>query len=248
MGSRPRLQGAYMNKHGVTCDCLACVKYFHTDVNKKYLHEHGISTAFTPDNVGKKFDNGKAEWNLLYYPFLESVIRVMKLGKDRYGYENWKKPFDKSRLRNALMRHVVADMKGEYIDRDSGEPHISHVVCNAMFIYFHELKDECDDLGEKYMKSLYEALPEITKWSDIQPMTDKAYIEELIKTSPPRIKPYYLNHKYDSKKQMYVKRKRGKDKKPRKRNSSIRNLKQWRDCQESSYCIRMNGHIGYCQS
>lgn len=105
-------------------------------------------------DVGKKYDNGKAEWNLLYYPFLESVIRVMKLGKGRYGFENWKKPFDKTRLRNALMRHAVADMKGEYIDKDSGEPHISHIVCNAMFIYFHELKDECSTIGEHIHQEL----------------------------------------------------------------------------------------------
>ena len=104
---------------------------------------------------GKKFDTDKLEWNLLYYPFLESVIRVMKLGKGRYGFENWKKPFDKTRLRNAMLRHAVADMKGEYIDPDSGEPHISHVVCNAMFLYYHELKEECKTLGDIYMDSLY---------------------------------------------------------------------------------------------
>ncbi len=94
------------------------------------------------EKQGKKFDDNKSEWNLLYYPCLESLVRVMMLGKGKYGFENWKKPFDKKRLINAGMRHMVAHLNGEYLDDESKEPHIIHVIANCMMLYFHEEKHE----------------------------------------------------------------------------------------------------------
>lgn len=112
------------------------------------LENYGLYKP-TPQQ-GKKFDDNKSEWNLLYYPCLESLVRVMMLGKGKYGFENWKKPFDKKRLWNAGMRHMVSHLSGEYLDAESNEPHIIHTMANCMMLYFHELKDQCNDLGESY--------------------------------------------------------------------------------------------------
>ena len=114
--------------------------------------------------TGKKNDDGKPQWDLLYYPAFESLVRVMMMGRDKYGFENWKKPFDLRRLRNAMMRHLVADLNGEYMDKESHEPHITHVMANCMMIFYHELKAECDILGDFYTN-----IPDIEKvpeWID----------------------------------------------------------------------------------
>ena len=40
---------------------------------------------------GKKFDEGKREWDLLDYNFLEECVDVMQQGKQKYGFLNWQK-------------------------------------------------------------------------------------------------------------------------------------------------------------
>lgn len=81
----------------------------------------------------KKFDKGKTNWGLLWFPCIENLTRVMTFGiKKGYGFENWKGKMHKWKIRNAMMRHMVALMDGEYIDRESNLPHTSHIMANCM--------------------------------------------------------------------------------------------------------------------
>ncbi len=55
--------------------------------------------------------------------------------------DSWKYvPEAERRYTAALMRHFEAYRAGQYIDEESGMPHIAHVACNAMFLsYFNNL-------------------------------------------------------------------------------------------------------------
>lgn len=90
----------------------------------------------------KKFDDGKIMVDLLVPEFLEGIARVMTMGAKKYGSENWKKGISEESFRRrilaALYRHLLAYHKGEIYDKESGENHLLHITCNAMFLYFDD--------------------------------------------------------------------------------------------------------------
>lgn len=89
-------------------------------------------------SAGRKDDQGKLRWRLLRHSMtlaLESVLRVLSFGADKYGEENWKMVEDgQRRYRDALDRHLAEIDKGILVDPDTGEPHLAHVATNALFL------------------------------------------------------------------------------------------------------------------
>ncbi len=90
--------------------------------------------------VAIKFDEDKTNWNYLYYPTFEKLCDVMVKGSKKYGFENWKKKKrTENMFQNAIMRHWVLIQKGEWIDKESKQPHIIHIIANCMMEdYQHE--------------------------------------------------------------------------------------------------------------
>ena len=85
--------------------------------------------------VGKKYDQGKPRWDLIDFTILESVVRVITHGAEKYGDDNWLQVENgKERYFAATMRHITAHRRGEYLDPESAEPHLSHAICNLMFL------------------------------------------------------------------------------------------------------------------
>lgn len=84
---------------------------------------------------GKKFDNGKLRWCLLPMQPIIQIIKVLMVGADKYGDENWKKvePF-RERYYNALMRHINAWWLGEKNDPEDGLHHLAHAACCILFL------------------------------------------------------------------------------------------------------------------
>ena len=89
--------------------------------------------------LGKKDDKDKLDWTLLpWYP-LEEVVKVMQHGAKKYGRDNWLYVTDsKKRYTAAGLRHLIAYMKGEKYDPDSGYHHLAHAVCCFLFIIYNE--------------------------------------------------------------------------------------------------------------
>ena len=87
---------------------------------------------------GKKADNGKPRMDLLLTGMpnaLEGVAEILTFGAKKYAAHSWKTVPDASdRYLAALMRHLVAYSKGELVDPESGQSHMSHAACNALFI------------------------------------------------------------------------------------------------------------------
>jgi hypothetical protein len=85
----------------------------------------------------RKQDEGKLRYDLIPYGALDEAVAVMNDGAIKYEPNNWLKasgPEDISRYEAALGRHYSLHMQDEIFDKDSGRPHMAHIMCNAMFI------------------------------------------------------------------------------------------------------------------
>ena len=109
-----------------------------------------IETVKVPKEA-LKFDEGKRDWSLLPYDSIEEIAKVLEFGKIKYAAWNWTEGggFKYTRVFNASMRHLLAFMRGEDKDPDSGLSHIAHLGCNVLFLLHFILNKEkyntCDD-------------------------------------------------------------------------------------------------------
>lgn len=93
-----------------------------------------------------RYNEGKLKWSLVDFKSLEGMVRVLEMGAKKYDPHNWKKGMPVSQVSESLMRHLYAFLNGEDHDKESGLHHISHVMCNAMFLeYILREKPEFDD-------------------------------------------------------------------------------------------------------
>lgn len=90
-----------------------------------------------------RFNKGKIQWDLLDYDFIEEMAKIMMFGMSKgYPKNNWKQPIkDIGDIDNSMLRHVIDDVKGEFLDKESGFPHVAHVAINAMFKYYQITKN-----------------------------------------------------------------------------------------------------------
>jgi hypothetical protein len=91
-----------------------------------------------------KKDGGKPRVDLIYPKAILDEGAVMEFGATKYGDWNWAQSVNTDeheafvrRCEAALMRHMLAHQSGEYLDPESGLPHMSHVRCNAAFIQYY---------------------------------------------------------------------------------------------------------------
>lgn len=88
----------------------------------------------------KKHDTDKLRYDLIPPECLESIAKILTFGADKYGANNWQGLEDfESRYYAALERHIQAWRMGEKIDPESGQPHLAHVACNAVFLLWKEV-------------------------------------------------------------------------------------------------------------
>jgi hypothetical protein len=80
-----------------------------------------------------KHDAYKSRLDLLPPTATEYVGHVLGHGARKYAPNNWKKCANPERYIAAGMRHYVKHLKGEFLDQDSGLPHLAAVATNALF-------------------------------------------------------------------------------------------------------------------
>ena len=83
---------------------------------------------------GKKNDTEKARMDLISPPAMFALARILGFGSKRYGDRNWELGIKYGRVMAALQRHLLAWWGGEDLDPETGENHLHHVLCNAMFL------------------------------------------------------------------------------------------------------------------
>ena len=97
----------------------------------------------TKNNLGIKFDKEKLRYDLLPPEILEAAATIFTFGANKYGANNWQKLEDfNNRYYAALERHIQAWRKGEKVDKESGERHLSHALVNVMFLLWNELNNK----------------------------------------------------------------------------------------------------------
>jgi hypothetical protein len=95
--------------------------------------------GYTEHPAGKKYDSGKLRYSLLPKGALEAIVQVLEHGATKYAPNNWQLVDNaEDRYYDALMRHLAWYRSGESFDRDSGLPHLAHVMCNAAFLLWFE--------------------------------------------------------------------------------------------------------------
>jgi len=86
-----------------------------------------------------KLDKGKAPMELLPYPALAEIARVLAFGVTKYGAWNWMKGMEWSRMLGAAHRHLGAFSVGNDRDEESGILHLAHAGCCILFLLTYQL-------------------------------------------------------------------------------------------------------------
>lgn len=83
-----------------------------------------------------KFDKGKPIAGVLFEDFakaLEGITKVATFGANKYERSSWQGVSNaKQRYHDAMVRHQIAQGKGERIDPESGFLHSYHIAWNAL--------------------------------------------------------------------------------------------------------------------
>ena len=83
---------------------------------------------------------------VLSFNCLEGACRVFAYGAGKYAAWNWAKGMAWSVPLGCALRHMQAVLDGEFIDDESGLPHIDHVFSNIVMLdYFEKHYPEGDD-------------------------------------------------------------------------------------------------------
>jgi len=76
-----------------------------------------------------KFDDGKAQWDLLPMDVMEGIVKVLMYGSKKYAKNNWRKGADWNRYYNAAIRHMASWQSREDNDTESTLHHLDHALC-----------------------------------------------------------------------------------------------------------------------
>lgn len=88
-----------------------------------------------PVDTGVKYDEGKLRFDLIDPYFEQDVAKVLTLGAEKYGVDNWKLVEDaRARYIAAILRHLNAYRCGETVDNESNVSHLAHIATNLMFL------------------------------------------------------------------------------------------------------------------
>lgn len=99
-----------------------------------------------------KFDDEKPRVDLVDPDFIEGIAEVLTFGARKYAPNNWRRGFDYSRLIASIYRHLLAFQRGEDFDPESGQSHLYHLGCNAMFLA--AIQKEHPELDDRYKGKL----------------------------------------------------------------------------------------------
>ena len=96
-----------------------------------------------------KADRGKLRLTLVPPRANIAMAHVREYGTNKYkDPENWRR-VEAETYRDALYRHWIAYLMGETHDKESGLPHMWHVLTNAAFLVDLEW-EEVDDFGYSF--------------------------------------------------------------------------------------------------
>lgn len=83
-----------------------------------------------------KNDGGKTQLELMSFPAVEELGKVLTFGAKKYAAHNWREGegLEWSRVLGAALRHLSALGAGQDLDPETGLPHAAHAMCCCMFL------------------------------------------------------------------------------------------------------------------
>ena len=101
----------------------------------KLMADHGIVTVEVVEAF-MKFDGDKLRYDLIPPSTTKALAEVLTFGARKYKPNNWKNVSQEElyRYRGAAMRHFEAYRAGEWLDPESGMPHLWHCMTNISFL------------------------------------------------------------------------------------------------------------------
>ena len=95
---------------------------------------------------GKRFNNGKTRYDLVPVYSHEQYAKVLTMGAEKYGDNNWRLGMSWNSVLASLERHLYAFKNGEDTDPESGLHHMAHCAANCMFlIEYSKIYPQGDD-------------------------------------------------------------------------------------------------------
>src|SRR4030042_3442255 len=98
---------------------------------------------------GTKYDEDKLRMDLITPEMEEALAEILSYGCGKYNDRNWEKGIKYSRIYGAVRRHLLAWIKGEKIDKESGKEALKHAFCTLGFLITYEARNmgkDWDDL------------------------------------------------------------------------------------------------------
>ena len=86
--------------------------------------------------TGFKEHENKTDYSEIDYAFITQMARRMNKNKGKYPKNNWKKPIDVEQLKQAMFRHVLSVMQGDYKDDGRDLGHLEAIALGAMMINY----------------------------------------------------------------------------------------------------------------
>lgn len=109
------------------------------------------------ESIKNDYKDHKLRWDLLPIETVENLVKVYSFGVEKYSENSWQNlPNFWERYKAALLRHLCALEKGELIDSESGLPHTSHLMWNAVALDW--------GLSHDKFKKVYKDIPGYEKY------------------------------------------------------------------------------------
>lgn len=104
---------------------------------------------------GVKDFKGKLRWSLLPFEALKGTVRVLMYGAiTKYSPDNWKKVKPQGVYLDAIFRHWIDYRNGEEFDDETGESHLSHLLCDILFLEYHRMNRDKNVSFEDYIREI----------------------------------------------------------------------------------------------
>lgn len=91
--------------------------------------------------VAVRADSGKDPWALFMWDAAREVVRVLKMGAEKYSARNWEKGMKWSRCYDSAQRHLYSwFQEGKDRDSESGLLHLAHAAWNILVLLAYQLR------------------------------------------------------------------------------------------------------------
>lgn len=101
-------------------------------------------SQMTSNDIGVKYDQGKARWSLIPWVALKEIVDVLGYGSAKYAPNNWMK-IEPVRYKDAALRHFTDWLSGQKNDPETGKSHLAHLGCCILFLLWFEVTGKLDD-------------------------------------------------------------------------------------------------------